>query len=1519
MADVSEDLGDLGDFEEIAEPQGAAPVQALSEDLGDFEEIPEPGPVGEVIPVVNAPNVGGRPSYLPEITVPEFGPEANESVGQGVRTPPPEAQVPFAPVFDAARKFKAEHITPVVNFWQANARAAYLGGDDPGLENTNIHERAHWGPQDPNAPGQKLREAAPNLAYAVEGLGALGLGETSFNTGNEEHADLLDPRARKAQEGLRATASAAANASATGQALRKVSPETADRATALAGDVGAAGIQSALSAYSDLPLFLIPGLGKNPVLQGATGGFITGMVDPRGDPERDMVAGGVAGGVISGAIKGIAKLKQARKVNQSRTVPVAIVPPEEVGNFADGMFTLADTVVPGAGGASDAAAHVVGRGPDGLPVTKAISITPEGVQAKTVGGRRNRPNAVVLATPEVREAAARDPEGPDAQSIWQEWKGPGTQPMVLDPEVRYSPDDLADMAAQSYGNMPDVMDGLVIAVEGKGGDGTARIHTVNSPKLQIEILKAREIAEVTRADGSKVLGFPATPDGERWGIVRPDAEEGIPGSAVSDFVLGEGDSLRVLEHGEIKAIVDRRAFELKEARDAAATAQADAAVQAEDIALGGNGDGRKLPPPPPPGDMGPPAPPPKPTQVRKTDVIKNNWLSRALQVGRRNLVPPGVREKLHLADAATDMFSVDTFRRYAGDSLKSLNKLAPELAQVPVKDWTDAAGKTHYGQASILNDVQRFVTGDLTVDQLRQIHPSLNKALYERMEIERQITRSNWDRLVDLEVLEPGVSLEALDGFGLEAGLEAYSTRLHLANMLPDGEWARLAKRDTKGHESILDDIQNEFYESRKYDHFTDRQKRALAEKHFDFLAGVPEPREWFTSPKMKAAGKEAMGSLKSRSDLRPFELAAKGEVLNPFVRVAETRARQAQLILQGEVWADVAANRNMARPLENMTPEQITSGDWIPGDETTSRRYGKARGMWINREIHDALVDIPLMQKNANSFVKGIVDTMKWNVTVGNPGRWAKNALESIQGVMFSNLGNPFTRPYHFGEGLSTYKKDFEAHMKAPGVDTRQLPPAEAGNATRAELEASNVARMRFKRMMEGGVVGSELTSHEFGLQAKEFMEMVATAENLTPGKVNFLDIYKGAVAVKNKPLDAASKGYGAMDPAAKYATAIVGLKTNGIDLQTGMLKDKPKALAFLRGTKRYRSAMSDVEIVDQVEKEVFRRVALSYPMMDRVAPAAAAAAKLGDSGLMSMFMKMKFESNRVYAQLPNRVLNEPGMKGNLAAYAVLVGGMGVGSLAAARKLAGVTQEDVDAAYASAPKATQVFHPNTMYGWKRDPETGRLLGVDLSFMMQPLSWSSGDDPNANVGVNAIRRAAGFAVGGTPLEPGMMSLLAENGLAGDQYMAPGTPEYLQDSARLAGKAIEAFGPAGASSLYRAAVQTGTGFSPPGGKFVPRGPVDVMTGVGNVLVPGTFHESGGKADMQRALQEAEGAYKQARRELNQAQHKNEGQSTGTMTMPLNRDVAIEKAVAKVQRTAKHLEQLKATFSKVRNAP
>jgi hypothetical protein len=119
--------------------------------------------------------------------------------------------------------------------------------------------------------------------------------------------------------------------------------------------------------------------------------------------------------------------------------------------------------------------------------------------------------------------------------------------------------------------------------------------------------------------------------------------------------------------------------------------------------------------------------------------------------------------------------------------------------------------------------------------------------------------------------------------------------------------------------------------------------------------------------------------------------LAAKGEVLNPFVRVAETRARQAQLILQGEVWADVAANPQMARPGELLTPEEIASGDWIPGDETQSMRYGKAKGMWINREVHDALVDIPLMQKNADSFLRGVIGTIKWNRTVGNPGRWER------------------------------------------------------------------------------------------------------------------------------------------------------------------------------------------------------------------------------------------------------------------------------------------------------------------------------------------------------------------------------------------------------------------------------------------------------------------------------------------------------------------------------------------------
>jgi hypothetical protein len=90
---------------------------------------------------------------------------------------------------------------------------------------------------------------------------------------------------------------------------------------------------------------------------------------------------------------------------------------------------------------------------------------------------------------------------------------------------------------------------------------------------------------------------------------------------------------------------------------------------------------------------------------------------------------------------------------------------------------------------------------------------------------------------------------------------------------------------------------------------------------------------------------------------------------------------------------------------------------------------------------------------------------------------------------------------------------------MKAPGVDTRLLPRAEAGNTTRAELEASNVARMRFKRMIEGGVIGSELTAPEFGLQAKELMSMIAEAEHLTPGKVNFLDIWKGAINAKTNP----------------------------------------------------------------------------------------------------------------------------------------------------------------------------------------------------------------------------------------------------------------------------------------------------------------------------------------------------------------------------------------------------------------
>ena len=761
-----------------------------------------------------------------------------------------------------------------------------------------------------------LRKAAPKVAFTYENLAKPALGETELNIGPESQAE-PSPAYRAAVEDIQETF----------------------------GQAGAAYYQALAQGMGNLPFYLIPGVGENAIAQGVTGGALSALADPSVSVSEGAAMGGAGGAVISGAMKlGGKALKAAsgflKKAPKREVLPIAVVPPSKIDELADTVVKMPETAIPTKDVPEDAVAIVVAKEGDDL-VAKALKVE-DGVPVV-----QRIEEVTAKASPRALVAQSTPTAGPNGTAV-----SPKRQNVIVTPEAREvlkaeAPAAVDDWAAgkwidgdsvlvqgdqPEFGPLNDVYEGKVLVIEGGGGDGTARLYDINSPKLQIDVLRHRNLHEVTLPDGTKVLAFPG-PGFDNWAtgvtgkpsdpvtLLRPDPEEFLPGALKQDMVVESSwfhENARLVDDAtDLRKILDERQRLLLEAEETAERMKAASLASQMDVQLGGTGDGGKLPPPPPV-DGGAPIGPPQPNNMTAVDEPKARWWDGILKAGRtidRKVLPPTARGPLDIADEAARAFSIDNLERYRSDTLKSLQNQFPEIQKMPVPE-----------QHQLQRSLTKYLTGDASLDELTSKYPQLKADIWRRMEAEKAQIAFDESRLRQLGMLGPEDTIAKLVGGDTEQ-MEDYAVRLYWRHLMKPGEWATLFKKDERAVATLTDEILRDVYSTPEFRLQSIEQRKALASKHLDILLGDEKAMALIREDPERgvaAALSEARGSLKARKDLKTWEKAALGEIDNAFIRIAETRARQKQLVLQGEIYQSVAENARLSVAADAASPQQI-------------------------------------------------------------------------------------------------------------------------------------------------------------------------------------------------------------------------------------------------------------------------------------------------------------------------------------------------------------------------------------------------------------------------------------------------------------------------------------------------------------------------------------------------------------------------------------------------------------------
>lgn len=552
-----------------------------------------------------------QPFTSPELPKAEFGPmpprlkpgllvQAAEGVSEawnapvdeafGINSGPVGGVKKLVGVADAAIKpFKQAYVDPAIKFVQKAQRGALANvAETVGLDEGTLD-----------------RVVGPGVAQGARNLASLPLGDPQTYQSSAEYEEK--------QKALGEAGAAVFEASPAGMATRALGREDARTAAYPEQTIPGAAAQTLTRAYADLPLFLIPGVGKSPVAQGASIGALSGLVNTseHAAPVQEAALGAVAGKVLGEAVPAAMGWLQReyRAVSDALTkgalkdlkLPewvkgadsVAIVPSAQVSQIVEKVAVAERTAnIRPPGKAAEGTANMragakasmrEGRIVDGTVEVRPLSIVDGEVRAgEWKPSKTSESDVVYFDNVTQAEVDALKAQGvlpknsiiaadtARAEDLALAKAGQEVETVLMKETHETEPRVMFDAESETLG-LDKLPDNDFLVARQKAGQ-PVEFKVVRARDIHAESLERRALVEIQTPEGPK-LGFAkgVETEGAAKGQVvihPPEAAEHLPRSLTESTLVDKGSMRFVDSKAELNRILTERAQIKQEAEDA---------------------------------------------------------------------------------------------------------------------------------------------------------------------------------------------------------------------------------------------------------------------------------------------------------------------------------------------------------------------------------------------------------------------------------------------------------------------------------------------------------------------------------------------------------------------------------------------------------------------------------------------------------------------------------------------------------------------------------------------------------------------------------------------------------------------------------------------------------------------------------------------------------------------------------------------------------------------------------------
>lgn len=286
-----------------------------------------------------------------------------------------------------------------------------------------------------------------------------------------------------------------------------------------------------------------------------------------------------------------------------------------------------------------------------------------------------------------------------------------------------------------------------------------------------------------------------------------------------------------------------------------------------------------------------------------------------------------------------------------------------------------AAGGPKVMNSILDQEMNKVMEGSMSMADFNHKYPEMEKTLSPVVDNMMAYAKANHEELIRLKAIDPK---EFDDGVARN-----YLTRQYYRYLFPK-KWSKLVgdnKLETAAQE-IAKQMRNRGEKVEGQVIWTQLQE----------ILGAEDPGKAFFDSAMGKS--KAFDSLRARKELPPFMKDLLGEVKSGIYNMAETLARQEQLIARFRLYHEIAANPNYY----SHGPQPHLDGRMVPNNP---RQYGPLAGGYVAPEIYDNIIELPKAYDHAANFFTKLTSFRKGNQLASvrahirnNLGNWQSNVL---------------------------------------------------------------------------------------------------------------------------------------------------------------------------------------------------------------------------------------------------------------------------------------------------------------------------------------------------------------------------------------------------------------------------------------------------------------------------------------------------------------------------------------------